>query len=280
MLIFSNIYYLVLRVSQKQGIHAKYSLVANFSIPPLLYFALGTVRGLKFNISLGQFLIIAFAALFLSYIGSYVSYIAMQKAPNGGYAMVIQKSYGIYTSIAAIFLFGSTLSWYKFLAIIFVLINSAVIMGVFDKKSIDKDSKSWIYLSLVSFFCFGTLRLAGKWFIGTYGTDQLVYQFWLLTFVAAISWLDLVKNYRKVTIRWNRNVIFVLAGTGIFVSAFYYFLLSAEISAPNIGYVGAINTASNAIFTVLAAKLINDHLSFTKFLAVLGVTVGIIVLIL
>jgi uncharacterized membrane protein len=278
MLLASNIYYLILRVSQKQGIHAKYSLVANFTIPPLLYFILGQSEHLSFGLPWVLLFIIFCIALFLSYIGSYASYIAMQEAPNGGYSVIIQKSYGIYTSIAAIFLFGSTFSMWKFVAIVFILFNSAVVMGVFDKKTKDSSSNTWIWLSILSFFCFGTLRLAGKWMITSYEVPQLVYQTWLLLFVAVISWIDLLRNKNSIVMKWTGKNIGILVATGVSVSAFYYFLLTAEIAAPNIGYVGAINTASNALFTILAAKLLGDALSTKKFLAVIGVTIGIIVL--
>jgi len=72
----------------------------------------------------------------------------------------------------------------------------------------------------------------------------------------------------------------VLLSIGFSVTFFYYFKIVSEVAAPNIGYVNAINTASNAFYTVLVALIFKDHLSVKKFLAVLGVTAGLILLVL
>lgn len=66
---------------------------------------------------------------------------------------------------------------------------------------------------------------------------------------------------------------------GTSVSFFYYFLQIPEVIGPNLGYVSAINTASNAFYTILVALIFKDHLSLKKFLAVLGVTAGLILLV-
>ncbi len=280
MLVFSNIYYFVLKLGQNRGITVKPSMLANFSIPPVLYYFLGKSSGISFWISPSIFLQIVTAAFFFSYIGSAVSYIAMQKAPNAGYSVIITKSYGIFTSIAAIFLFGSSLSPVKFLAILFTLACTAVVTGVFEKKKSDVQTNyMWVILSFVSFFCFGFLRLTGKWIVGTDNIPQFAYQFWLLLIVAIISGIDLYIHRKSVHLKLDLPNVLILAGTGIFVTGFYGFLLAAEVSAPNIGYVGAINTASNAVFTVISAKFLGDKISLVRFLGVLGVTAGIILLV-
>jgi drug/metabolite transporter (DMT)-like permease len=194
--------------------------------------------------------------------------------------VIITKSYGVFTSIAAIFLFGSTITWLKFAAILFVLFCTAIVTGVFEKgKNKTESDYSWVTLSFISFFCFGFLRLSGKWLVGIEHVPQFTYQSWLLTIVAILSVFDLLIHRKKAYTPLNIGNVLVLIGTGVFVSGFYGFLLTAELSAPNLGYVGAINTSSNAIFTVLAAKFLGDKISLHRYLGVLGVTAGIILLV-
>jgi len=66
---------------------------------------------------------------------------------------------------------------------------------------------------------------------------------------------------------------------GISVTFFYYFKQVSEVTSPNIGYVGAINAASNAFYTILVASIFKDALSWRKLLAVLGVTLGLLILV-
>lgn len=281
MLVFSNIYYFFIKLGQNRGITAKYSLVANFSIPPILYYFIGKSNGESFVIEMPVFLQILFIAVVFNWIGSTVAYIAMQKAPNAGYSVIITKSYGVFTSIAAIFLFGSSFSWIKFLAILIILACTAIVSGVFEnKKNKTLSDYKWVILSFVSFFCFGLLRLSGKWIVSIEQVPQFTYQTWSLTIVALISIIDLLLNRKSAYTKLDTGNILILLGTGIFVSGFYGFLLAAELSAPNLGYVGAINTASNAIFTLIAAKFLGDTFSMQRYLGVLGVTIGIILLVL
>jgi uncharacterized membrane protein len=50
--------------------------------------------------------------------------------------------------------------------------------------------------------------------------------------------------------------------------------------APNIGYVNAINASSISAVTVFSAILFKDDFSLKKFIGVLGVTAGLLLLIL
>ncbi len=276
MLVFSNVYYLILRRAQQKGIPGKLYMVANFSVPPLLYYLLGSSKGLSFVLPLAQLTMVFLISLFLNWFSALVSYYAITKAPNAGYSLIIQKSYAIYTGIAAIFLFGSVLPWQKFAAIIIVLASTTLVIA--GEKVRHKDTGlTWVGLSFVTFFLFGTLRLAGRWMVFQ-GVPVVVYLFYLHGIVAIISLFDLGIHWQMSRIKMTTERAVLLLGIGISVTLFYYFFQVAEVASPNIGYVNAINTASNALYTILVAWLLGDSLSGKKFLGVLGVTFGIILL--
>lgn len=278
-IVFSNIYYLILRIAQQKGIDAKYYMVANYSIPTLLFYILGKAQGISFVISLHWFIIIALVSIFLSYIGGLISYWGISEAPNAGYSVIIQKSYAIFTSIASIFLFAAPLPLWKFGAIILIIFSAAIVMGLGDTKSKKSNSIRWIVWSIVAFFCFGALRLAGKYII-TGGVPLLVELFYVQIIVTGISVLVLIKDHKKNPIKWSPSTLSILIAIGVSVSGFYYFLQTADINAPNLGYSSAMNVAANAFYTVLVAKLLHDEFSKRRFLGVLGVCAGVILLLL
>lgn len=63
--------------------------------------------------------------------------------------------------------------------------------------------------------------------------------------------------------------------TGLFNLTMQY----AYEYTPNVGYVNIINTASIGAITVLSAILFREKLGMNKLIGVLGVTAGIILLI-
>ncbi len=280
MLVFSNIYYLTMRVAQQRGIDAKYYMVANFSIPAVLYFVLGRSAGYNFWLTPIQYAAIALNAIVFSYIGSVISYHAMKKAPNAGYSVIIQKSYGIYTAILSVLFFGSALPAWKFGAILLVVVSTGIVMGLFEKK-IPGSSKGnvWIWLSLIAFFCFGTLQFIAQWIARTWHIPTPVYLMWVMIIVDMFSIGELVRTRHVRTLTWNMTNIALLAGIGVSVTGFYYFLQAGQLVAPNIGYVGAINTASNAVLTLLAAWLLKDKFSWKRFIGVVGVSIGVMLLV-
>jgi uncharacterized membrane protein len=123
---------------------------------------------------------------------------------------------------------------------------------------------------------FGSISLSSKYFasLGIQPAPQL---FWtcLLTLILTIG-----DSYRvRLNInKFSNEVIMYAVILGLSVTGFYYFKLVAELAAPNLGYVAAINAASNAAYTILVAKIFGDSLSFKKLLAVVGMTIGLILL--
>lgn len=276
MFLSSIIYYLIIKKAQINKIESKLYMLANFSIPTIFYLIMNIVQKKNIFVDWGMLLLIFLNALIFSYIGSIISYSALEKAPNAGYSLTIQKSYAVYTSIVAIFLFHSSLSLLKFLAILLIIVATTFIL-IDKKQKNEKNNYEWIILSFGAFFFFGTLRLINKLIVNA-GIPSITLLFWTMFFVALISLINLIISKNKVTTNFTKQNILVMFGIGISVTFFYYFLQISEISAPNIGYVSAINTASNAFYTVLVALIFKDKLSRKKFLAVLGVTGGLILL--
>jgi len=277
MFISSIVYYLVIKKAQLEKIESKLYMVFNFSIPGFAFLFFNLLNRYQILIEPKILFLIFLSSLFLSYIGSVISYIAINQAPNAGYSLVIQKSNAVYTSIAAIFIFVSELKAEKYLAILIIILSTAII-SITKKRKISIKNYSWVILSFISFFCFGTLRLTNKLFV-SYGIPATVMLFWTMLFVTLISLVDLFFSRKKIKTKLSTNKVLILVGLGVSVTFFYYFLQISEISAPNLGYVGAINTASNAFYTVLVALIFKDQFLWKKFLAVLGVSLGVIFLI-
>ena len=102
---------------------------------------------------------------------------------------------------------------------------------------------------------------------------------WIMFFVSIFAFIDLLKNKRQISKETIKNNFLLLICMGISVTFFYYFKQVSEVTSPNIGYVGAINAASNAFYTILVASIFKDALSWRKLLAVLGVTLGLLILV-
>ncbi len=274
----SIIYYLIIKKAQVEKIESKLYMVANFSIPTLLYFFLARYNNINLVVGVRYIVAIFLISLFLNYIGSVISYFGMIEAPNAGYSVVVQKSYAIYTSIAAIFLFHSPLPLNKFLAILVIVFFTAL-LTINPSKKLSFKNYRWVVYSFIAFFCFGSLRLGNKLVISL-GVPTLTLLFWAMLFTTLISLIDLLINKKSVKTKIDRKSLIILFGIGLSVSSFYYFAQVADVIAPNIGYSGAINAASNAFYTLIVALMFKDHLSWKKFLAILGVTAGIIFLVL
>lgn len=272
----SIVYYLTIRLGQKKGVTVKEYMAINYPLPTLVFFIMNVVSGGSFVVPISVIPLILFHGIILEYIGATLSYKAIQAAPNAGYSLVIQKSYAIFTSIAAIFLFGAVLTPWKFLAIISVIIFAAIIS--IDTKGQHKAKSNWFILSLIPFLFFGSNSLVSKYAISFGGATLLSYIFWLFLLMSVITTFDMLRGKNKVVIstsHWKTLALIGISGT-----SFYYFKNLAQIIAPNVGYVGAINTASNAFVALLAALLYKEHLSWIKFAAVVGIVVGIIYIIL
>ncbi len=279
-LMFSSsiIYYLITKKSVLNKIDRRIYLLVNFSIPLVFFLTMNIIQGKSIFVDLRTIVLIFLNALIFNYIGSTLGYLGIEKAPNAGYSVTIQKSYAVYTSIASIFLFGQSLSPFKFFAILIIIVSTAFIM-IEKKVNHSKFNNAWIFYSVAALFLFGTLRLNNRLIITHTSTPAITMLFWSMAFTTLFCLIDLLRNKHNIEVKFSKQNVLVLLGVGLSVTSFYYFLQISELIGPNLGYVSAINTASNAFYTVLVALIFKDHLSVKKFLAVLGVTIGLILLV-
>jgi drug/metabolite transporter (DMT)-like permease len=276
MFLSSIIYYLTIRLGQKKGVTVKEYMAINYPLPALVFFLMNVWNKTSFTVPLPVIPLILFHGIILEYIGGTLSYKAIHAAPNAGYSLVIQKSYAIFTSIAAIFLFNASLPFWKFCMILMIIFFAGILS--LGGKEKNKTKSNWFILSLIPFFFFGSNSLVSKYAVSIEGASLISYLFWLFLLMTVITSIDIIRGKNKVA--FNINHWKTLTLIGISGTSFYYFKNVAQIAAPNIGYVGAINTASNAFVVVLVALLYKEHMSWIKLVAVLGIVVGIIYIIL
>lgn len=275
MFISSIVFYLSVKKLQMIGVDKRIYTAANYLVPTIVFFILALVYKMPLAYSFVLLLSLILLRATLNYVGTIAGYKSMEGAPNAGYSLMIQKSYAVYTLFAAVLLYRSEVSWYKFALSGFILVCAMAI--AFERgKKINRINYGWVVQAMIAMLCFGTISLSGKYFAQA-GIGAIPQLFWICLATLFITGADIIRvRTKKQKMDWKMWAL--LSILGISVSSFYFFKLTAEITAPNLGYVGTINAASNAVYTVLVAILFGDHLSWKKFAAVGGMTVGIALL--
>jgi drug/metabolite transporter (DMT)-like permease len=246
-----------------------------FAIPLVLYVVIGIVSGTTIITTWWQLLILIGIAIVFSYGGNKASLHAIEHAPNPGYSLVLSKSYVLFTTIVAITLLGAELTLQKGIAILLIVAFSALVM--ITKKDVKKEKpQKWILLSFAAFFSWGMLSLVGK-FLFNQGLEPITFLIYLNTIVSiCIIAIDKV-NIAKIK-EVSTQAKWLLLGTGVFAALFNLGQFEAIKLAPNVGYVNAINAGSIAAVTIFAVLLFKDELTFKKAIGIIGVTVGLIIL--
>jgi len=135
--------------------------------------------------------------------------------------------------------------------------------------------KRWLPLAFVAFICWAMLSLSSKYLFNQ-GLATISFLFYLCLIVAICI---LAESYiLKIPIAKFRKHLGNSLMVGIFASGFNLFMFQAIRLAPNIGYVNAINAASIALIALLAPILFKDELSVRKLIGVLGITAGLVLL--
>ncbi len=249
--------------------------LAMFAIPLMAYVTIGIVNSTNLGITLWQGVVLMVAAVAFAYGGNKASLHAIDIAPNPGYSLVLSKSYVLFTTLVAVTLLGADITLQKVLAILIIVAFSALIM--INPKSAKKvKSEKWVLLSFGAFFAWGMLSLSSKYLFNN-GVDTiafLIYLYALVTF--CIIFIDKVKISKIKEVPSKAKLL--LLGTGIFSTLFNLGQFEAIKLAPNVGYVNAINAASISMVTVFAVILFKDELTPKKAIGVLGVTAGLIML--
>ncbi len=267
--------YLCVRKSSIAKIPTELTNLAMFAIPLVFYLLIGISTHINFHISLTQAIILLIAAAVFAFGGNTASLRAIDIAPNPGYSLVLSKSYVLFTTIVSVTLLGAELTVQKAIAILLIVFFSAVIM-VNPKKTKHVKNNKWVWLSLGAFFAWGLLSLSSK-YLFTHGLDTiafLIYLYLVVTICIALAGKMKKSTFTSIPVsHWK-----LLLGTGIFSTLFNLGQFKAIRIAPNVGYVNAINASSISLVTIMAVILFKDELTKQKAVGILGVTLGLILL--
>jgi len=267
--------YLLLRKNQLRKVPNTINNLSLFAIPAFAFFFYNIFSGTSLSITPYHLLLVFLTALLFAYLGNVLSLKGNLLAPNIGYSLLISKSFVIYTTILAVIWFKSQLSLRSVFAIIIVIAFSALIILSDKVKASHVKGNSWVLYSLGAFFCWGNLILLSK-YIYNLGVPNTVFLFYLHIFVTLFIVIELlIKNIRLDSVRSNWVPLFFM---GIFSTSFNLFKQIGITIAPNLGYVNAINASSISMVTLLSALFFSDELNLRKMIGVLGVTAGLIIL--
>lgn len=282
MFVSSILIYYTIRLSRNENIDKKVISVGLFVVPTIVFLMYAIFNPQYFNIPLHVLIVAFLASFFISYIGNIASLMGMEQASNPGYSLVIQKGYGVLTTVASIFLFGLELNIGKIFSIFIIIGSTAfIILTEANQKKAFKPNLNWIFYSFYCFLGYGTLSLLGRW-VGQ--IEQIPTATWLLYLYIFISiWVvtDLLiwKMKTKPIINLNLKKWSIVILVGVFLAIFGTAMQNARVEAPNPGYADAINASSNAFFTIITSFLFGDELNKQKLIGIFGVTVGLISLV-
>ena len=276
LMFFSSVaLYLTVRKSSLVKIPTYLTNLAMFAVPLVAYVIMGIMNNSPLLIPWWQVVVLLGIAIVFSYGANKASLHAIEAAPNPGYSLVLSKSYVLFTTIIAILFLGADLTLQKAIAIILIVAFSALVMVTKNTAKKAKTEK-WVILSFAAFFGWGMLSLSSKYLFNQ-GLDTITFLIYLYAIVTiCIVAIDKVKvsKIKEVPIKAK----FLLLGTGIFSTLFNLGQFEAIKLAPNVGYVNAINAGSIALVTILAVILFKDELTKKKAIGVIGVTIGLVLL--
>ena len=246
-----------------------------FLIPVLVYIALTVKTPTSFTLKPFEYLLILVQGIFFSYLGNVFSLKGIEYSPNPGYSLIISKSYVVFTAIASIFLFSAPLTMKSGIAILLIVLFSALIT-INKDKSRTTSNKLWLPYTMGAFFCWGFLALSSKYLLNM-GVPILT-RLILSMLVVTILILGEIKLKKIKVLQINKTQVMTLLFMGIFGASFNYFMQVAFNLAPNVGYVNATNAASISLLTLMSALIFKDELTPKKMIGIFGVTAGLLLL--
>ena len=270
----SVVLYLFVRKSQLSKIPDALNNLAMFALPTVIFFIVAITQKRSLVISWENLIIIIFASFFFSYLGNVFSLKSIKLAPNPGYSLIISKSYVVFTTVIAVIFLNAHISLRNAIAIIFVVLFSALIMISKSKKQVT--NKQWILYAFGAFFGWGFLALVSKYLLNQ-GVDIIIYSFYIGVFVSIMIIVEMIWQKIKLPkIKTGEVVILVAIG----LAAFFLnlFMQIGFLLAPNIGYINAVNASSISMVALLSAYFFKDELNLRKIIGVAGVTAGLILL--
>lgn len=229
-----------------------------------------------YGLTLSGIFLIIFVSLCI-YFGNAASVRANNCAPNPGYSAAINKSYVVITVIASVFLFNAQFSWQKIFAVILIIASQFLIIG--KKQQTDSGAdRNWVFLSFVAFFSYAFLTLSVKHANVNLGINQSAFLFWAT--LISLTYFISEASIKKISFFNYKKQVESLLLLGVLSGFANVFMFNALVSAPNMGYVNAINAATAALTALLAVKIFKDELTFKKSLGIIGVMLGVILIVL
>ncbi|HBD02404.1 MAG: hypothetical protein UX38_C0005G0040 [Microgenomates group bacterium GW2011_GWC1_46_16] len=275
MFVSSVALYLCVRKSNTLKTPQQLNNLAMFLIPILVYIALTVKTPTSFTLKPFEYLLILVQGIFFSYLGNVFSLKGIEYSPNPGYSLIISKSYVVFTAIASIFLFSAPLTMKSGIAILLIVLFSALIT-INKDKSRTTSNKLWLPYTMGAFFCWGFLALSSKYLLNM-GVPILT-RLILSMLVVTILILGEIKLKKIKVLQINKTQVMTLLFMGIFGASFNYFMQVAFNLAPNVGYVNATNAASISLLTLMSALIFKDELTPKKMIGIFGVTAGLLLL--
>lgn len=270
----SAVLYISIRKASLVNIPTPINNLASFIIPMVGLIFYSIISQSNISISPIQFVQLLIVSIFLSYLGSVFSLKGIEMASNPGYSLIIAKGYVLFTTIVAVFMFNAELSLQKIIGIFLILFFGAITM-ITKSNSNKNKGNSWIVFSVFAFFCYGLLSLSAKYFFEQ-GINVIIFLVFLSTVVSLLIIIEI--RVKRISAQSVKSHPILLLLIGISSLAFNFFHFEALKSAPNIGYVNAINAGSISLVTILSVFLLKDEFSAKKFVGVIGTTLGLIIL--
>lgn len=276
LMFFSSVaLYLYVRKSNSLKTPQQLNNLAMFLVPVLVYIALTFRTPTNFALTPFQYLLIVVQGIFFSYLGNKFSLKGIEYSPNPGYSLIISKSYVVFTAIASIFIFSAPLTMKSAVAIVLIVLFSALITIDKDKNKSTSNSL-WFPYTMGAFFCWSFLALSSKYLLNV-GVPILTRLILSMVVTTAIIFGEIL--YKKI--EWkkvSKDQLITLLLIGIFGASFNYFMQVGFNLAPNVGFVNAANAASISLLTLASALFFKDELTLKKMIGILGVTAGLLLL--
>lgn len=279
LIFFSTISYLGVRLAKDLAIPLLFRNLAMFLLPAILFLIVNLIQGHSLVLTPLQAVQILVSAIFFSWIGNSASLRALELAPNQGYSLIISKSYVVFTSVVSVWLFAAPLTRQDLLAILAIIGFSALI--VIEKKVSQPVAASrgwlnnWFTLTMVAFFAWGLLAINNR-FLLLSGLPATVILFYSSIIVSLLILGQIWHQKMQLSLPGKSGFLLVLIGIGL--TFFNFFQVAGYAVAPNPGYMNAANAGSISLVTVASALIFKDELNLKKFLGVVGVALGLLLL--
>lgn len=270
--------YLLVRKCNSLKVPLIYQNLTMYIIPLVFYVLFAQISHTSLQVNMYELSILILISIFCSYLGNIFSLKSIEYAPNPGYSLIIQKSYVVFTTMVAVLFLHGHITLRSGLAILLIVASSAVVMIGKPKTDQSHVRKSWLPYAFGAFFCFGMLAIMSKYLLDL-GVPVYARLIYLAAIVSGLILVEFFVTKRKVY-KPSHIELTILVLIGLLSGSFNYFIQLGYALAPNIGYINAFNASSIAGISLFSSVLFKDELNKRKFVGIIGVTAGLILLVL